>query len=73
MKLSLNRRHLSRPAWKPGKYVTLRNLGDRHILLELPTGHFRLDKGRAHRFTADVLQTEAVRRLLEAGLIGVGD
>jgi hypothetical protein len=65
------KRHSSRPAWKPGKYITLRNVSDRHILLALPTGHLRLDKGRALRFTADVVNVETVRKLIDAGEIRV--
>ena len=70
-KLSSPKRRSSRPAWKPGKYVTLRNASERHILLNLPTGTLRLDKGHALRFTADVVDVEMVRKLIDAGEIRV--
>lgn len=71
IKPPVTKRPSPRPAWKPGKYVTLRNASDHHILLDLPTGHLRLDKGRALRFTADVVNVEAVRKLIDAGEIRV--
>lgn len=70
-KPSPTKKRSSRPAWKPGKYVTLRNDSDHHILLDLPTGHLRLDKGRALRFTADVVEVETVRKLIDTGEIRV--
>ena len=61
--------HAGRPAWKPGKSVLLRNLSQEHILLELPAGLMRLDVGRPHRFTTDVLDLEQVQQLLSEGKI----
>lgn len=61
--------HTRRPAWKPKKAILLRNLSQEHILLDLPTGAMRLDVGRPHRFTADVLDLEQVQRLLSEGKI----
>ncbi len=61
--------HAGRPAWKPGKSVRLRNLSQKHILLELPTGSMRLDMGRSHRFTTDVLDLAQVKQLLSDGMI----
>ena len=61
--------HAERPAWKPGKSVLLRNLSQEHILLELPTGPMRLDVGRRHRFTTDVLNLAQVKQLLSEGKI----
>lgn len=49
--------------------MRLRNLSQEHILLELPTGSMRLDMGRSHRFTTDVLDLAQVKQLLSEGKV----
>jgi hypothetical protein len=51
--------------------VWLENTGDKHIILHLPSGEFRLDKGRRQRFRRDILNHPQVQALMAAGQIRV--
>ncbi|MEA3337990.1 MAG: hypothetical protein U9R25_19040 [Chloroflexota bacterium] len=55
--------------WDPRKSVVIRNVGDKNILLDLPTGQFRLDIGRSFRMTPEVADLPQVKELIAAGAI----
>jgi hypothetical protein len=57
--------------WDPQRLVTVRNKTDRNILLDLPTGHFRLDAGRSFRMTADIADVAQVKDLVAAGQVEI--
>ena len=65
-----NAGHLERD-WDPQKVVTVKNKSDKNILLELPTGYFRLDAGRSFRMVSDIADVQQVRDLISAGLVEV--
>jgi hypothetical protein len=48
------------------------NRSAKNILLDLPTGHFRLDSGRSFRMTPDIVNLPQVKDLAEAGQIEIG-
>lgn len=57
--------------WDPEKSVVVRNETDKNILLDLPTGYFRLDAGYSYRMTPDIAQIPQVKELLAAGKITI--
>jgi hypothetical protein len=61
--------------WDPEQFVTVRNKTDHNILLDLPTGHFRLDAGRSFRMTPDIAQVKdlpgQVKDLVAAGQVEI--
>ncbi|MCS7040571.1 MAG: hypothetical protein RMN24_10430 [Anaerolineae bacterium] len=67
--------HRSRPVrehtWDVHDVVWLENNGDENLILHLPSGEFRLDRGRRQRFRADILQHPQVQALRDAGKITV--
>jgi hypothetical protein len=69
----LGRRGKSTPEydWDPERSVVVRNETDDNILLDLPTGYFRLDAGYSYRMTPDIAQIPQVRELLAAGKISI--
>jgi|GEM_PF-2463064 len=67
--------HRSRTArehtWDVHDVVWLENTGDEHLILDLPSGEFRLDRGRRQRFRQDILRHPQVQALITAGQIRV--
>lgn len=57
--------------WDPQKSVLVRNTSQRNILLDLPTGYFRLDAGRSFRMTADIVDVPQVKALIAAGQVEI--
>ncbi len=57
--------------WKVQDVVWLENHGDENIILSLPSGEFRLDRGRRQRFRNDILNHPQVQALIAAGKIRV--
>ena len=58
--------------WDPQKFVLVRNKSGQHILLDLPTGSFRLDAGRSFRMTPDIVDVRQVKDLVATGQIEIG-
>lgn len=59
--------------WDPEQFVTVRNKTDRNILLDLPTGYFRLDAGRSFRMTPDIADVPQVKDLMAAGQVEISE
>lgn len=57
--------------WDPEKFVTVRNKTNHNILLDLPTGYFRLDAGRSFRMTPDVMKVPQVQELVAKGEVEI--
>ncbi len=57
--------------WDPEHFVMVRNKTDRNILLDLPTGSFRLDAGRSFRMTPDIAGVPQVKDLVAAGQVEI--
>lgn len=57
--------------WDPQKWVIVHNKTANNILLDLPTGYFRLDAGRSFRMTQDIVGFPQVKQLIEAGQLEV--
>jgi hypothetical protein len=57
--------------WDPEQFVMVRNKTDHNILLDLPTGHFRLDAGRSFRMTPDIAEVAQVKDLVAAGQVEI--
>jgi hypothetical protein len=57
--------------WDPEQFVTVRNTTSHNILLDLPTGHFRLDAGRSFRMTPDIAGVPQVKDLVAAGQVEI--
>ncbi len=57
--------------WDPEQFVTVRNKTNYNILLDLPTGHFRLDAGRSFRMTPDIAEVPQVKELVAAGQVEI--
>lgn len=57
--------------WDPQRTVLVRNKSGHNILLDLPTGYFRLDAGRTFCMTPEVTQIPQVKKLIKAGQIEV--
>ena len=58
--------------WDPQKFVLVRNKTGKNILLDLPTGDFRLDAGRSFRMTPDIADVPQVKDLVATGQIEIG-
>lgn len=61
--------HKPEETWLIKNSVWLENASDRHIMLHLPSGEFRLDMKRKQRFRPDVLDQPQVKALLDSGQI----
>jgi hypothetical protein len=57
--------------WDPEKWVLVTNKSSQNILLDLPTGYFRLDSGRSFRMTPDIVNIPQVKDLVDAGQIEI--
>ena len=57
--------------WDPQKTVIVRNKSAQNILLDLPTGYFRLDAGRSFGMTRDIADLPQVRDLVAAGQVEI--
>lgn len=57
--------------WDPQKTVVVRNKSAHNILLDLPTGYFRLDAGRSFGMTRDIADVPQVKELVAAGQIEI--
>jgi hypothetical protein len=57
--------------WDPGKFVLVHNKSSNNILLDLPTGCFRLDAGCTFRMTSDIADVPQVKDLIAAGQVEV--
>lgn len=62
--------HLERD-WDPARSVVVHNKTDQNILLDLPTGYFRLDAGRSFRMTPDIADLPQVKDLVTAGQVEI--
>ncbi len=58
--------------WDPQGFVFIRNKTSQNILLDLPTGAFRLDAGRSFRMTPDIVDVPQVKDLVAGGHIEIG-
>ena len=58
--------------WDPQGFVFVHNKTSQDILLDLPTGAFRLDAGRSFRMTPDIKDVPQVKNLVAAGQIEIG-
>ena len=58
--------------WDPQGFVFVHNKTSQNILLDLPTGAFRLDAGRTFRMTPDIVGVPQVKNLVAAGQIEIG-
>lgn len=63
--------HLERD-WDPADVITVKNRSDKNILLDLPTGRFRLDAGRTFRMASDITEVQQVKDLISSGMVEVG-
>jgi hypothetical protein len=66
------RRNTPERDWDPEQWVLVTNKSSKNILLDLPTGYFRLDIGRSFRMTPDVVDLPQVKDLVDAGQIEIG-
>jgi hypothetical protein len=57
--------------WDPAKAVVVHNKTTHNILLNLPTGYFRLDAGRSIQMTPDIAEVAQVKDLLAAGQVEI--
>ncbi|HNS02896.1 MAG TPA: hypothetical protein PKM78_11005 [Anaerolineae bacterium] len=57
--------------WDPEHFVTVRNKTAHNILLDLPTGYFRLDAGRTFRMMPDIAETAQVKDLVATGQVEI--
>ena len=57
--------------WDSYGFVLVHNKTDQNILLDLPTGFFRLDAGRSFRMTPDIKEVPQVKDLMATGQIEV--
>ena len=57
--------------WDPQGFVFVHNKTSQNILLDLPTGAFRLDAGRSFRMTPDIADVAQVKDLIATGQIEV--
>lgn len=58
--------------WDPEKWVLVTNSSAQNILLDLPTGFFRLDRGRSFRMTPDIADLPQVKDLVASGQVEIG-
>lgn len=59
--------------WDPQKTVIVRNKSAHNILLDLPTGYFRLDAGRSFGMTRDIADLPQVKELVAAGQVEISN
>jgi hypothetical protein len=57
--------------WDPEQFVVVLNKTNHNILLDLPTGHFRLDAGRSFRMTPDISEVPQVKDLVAQGQVEI--
>jgi hypothetical protein len=57
--------------WDPEASVLVRNTSANNILLDLPTGYFRLDVGRSFRMTPDIADVPQIKQLVADGKIEI--
>lgn len=57
--------------WDPQKSVLVRNKSGHNILLELPTGYFRLDAKRSFRMAKDIVDLAQVQQLIASGQLEI--
>ncbi|MFZ1545554.1 MAG: hypothetical protein WAT12_00385 [Candidatus Nitrotoga sp.] len=57
--------------WDPQGFVFVRNKTSQNILLDLPTGAFRLDAGRSFRMTPDIKDVPQIKNLVAQGQVEV--
>ena len=57
--------------WDPQGFVFVHNKTRQNILLDLPTGAFRLDAGRSFRMTPDIAEVTQVKDLIAQGQVEV--
>ena len=57
--------------WDPQGFVFVHNKTSQNILLDLPTGAFRLDAGRTFRMTPDIVDVPQVKDLIAQGQVEV--
>ena len=58
--------------WDPQGFVFVHNKTSQNILLDLPTGAFRLDAGRSFRMTPDIKDVPQIKDLVAGGQIEIG-
>lgn len=51
----------------PENIIVLANRSDRNYILELPTGHYRLDVGRRMRTLRSILKIGQIKELVSSG------
>ena len=57
--------------WDPQGFVFVHNKTDQNILLDLPTGDFRLDAGTTFRMTPDIKDVPQIKTLIAQGQVEV--
>ncbi len=57
--------------WKPTDIIEMTNTSDENLLLDLLSGHQRLDIGRTIRLTASALEVPQVNALVSQGKVKV--
>ena len=57
--------------WDPQGFVFVHNKTSQNILLDLPTGAFRLDAGRSFRMTPDIKDVPQIKDLVAQGQVEV--
>jgi hypothetical protein len=55
----------------PKNVIVLANRSDRNFILDLPTGHYRLDAGRRMRTMRSILDIGQIRKLVSDGQLAV--
>lgn len=59
------------PPWKVTRYVILHNTSDQNVLLHLPTGLLRVEKGRKVLVTPDIAELPEVQHYIRQGKLVV--
>ena len=57
--------------WDPQGFVFVHNKTGQNILLDLPTGNFRLDAGTTFRMTPDIKDVPQIKNLVAQGQVEV--
>lgn len=58
-------RHKQEDTWEVDDYIWLKNIGEKHLVLNLASGELRLDKDRSYRFRRDILDDPQIHALLD--------
>jgi len=58
-------RHKKEDTWEVDDYIWLKNIGEKHLVLNLASGDLRLDKNRSYRFRRDILDNPQIHALLD--------